>query len=167
MTSAKQTKTMRDRPKTSKRLFSGMGYREVQRSNSKRRSRLDKATQKRLKTEGYKNVGWDNVIALYQKINDIAFQPDPQEDTLEDLFLKADRIGSRYQSAEEIAQFNQKLAAEVDKIGEKIEQQFPEPEGGEFIDFSQPSAKTKSVKGKSTKKKSAKNKSANAIPAVR
>ncbi|MBE9070929.1 hypothetical protein IQ260_30285, partial [Leptolyngbya cf. ectocarpi LEGE 11479] len=38
-------------------LFSGMGYREVQRSNSSRRKRLSKKEKAWLKEQGYKNVG--------------------------------------------------------------------------------------------------------------
>lgn len=133
----KKTSNKKAHKKTQKRLFSGMGYREVQRSNSQRRSLLDKDVQRSLKSEGYKNVGWDNIVALYQKINELMLQPDPSEDTLEDLFLRAERIGNKYQTSEEITEFNQKLAAEVNKIAEKIEQQFPEPEGGEFYDYSQ------------------------------
>ena len=123
--------------KSKKRLFSGMSYREVQRSNANRRGLLDKTVQRTLKAEGYKNVGWDNVVALYQKINALMLQHDPAEETLEDLFLKAERVGNKYQTTEEIAAFNQKLAAEVNKAADKIERQFPEPEGGEFVDYSQ------------------------------
>ena len=131
------------RTKSKKRLFSGMGYREVQRSNSNRRSKLPKKDQTWLKEQGYKNVGWDNVIALYQRINELLLQPDPNEDTLEELFLKADRIGNKYQTSEEIADFNRKLAAEVNEIADKVDQQFPESEM-EFVDYSQPKTKAKS-----------------------
>ncbi len=130
------------RKKSKKRLFSGMGYREVQRSNSDRRSKLPKKDQALLKEQGYKNVGWDNVIALYQKINELLLQPDPNEDTLEELFLKADRVGNKYQTPEEIADFNRKLAAEANEIAEIVDRQFPEPET-EFIDYSQSKTKAK------------------------
>ena len=121
--------------KNKKRLFSGMGYREVQHSNSNRRNKLSKKDQIWLKEHGYKNVDWDNVIKLYQKINALLLQPDPNEDTLEELFLKADRIGNKYQTPEEINEFNQKLAAEVNEIADEIDRQFPDPEM-EFIDYS-------------------------------
>lgn len=123
--------------KSKKRLFSGMDYREVQRSNASRRQRLDQEVQRTLKADGYKNIGWENVIALYQKINELTLQRDPTEETLEDLFLIAEQVGSKYQTAKEVAEFNQKLASEVNKVADKIEQQFPEPEGGEFIDYRQ------------------------------
>lgn len=115
-----------------KRLFSGMGYREVQRANGDRRSQLPQKSQVWLKQNGYRNVGWDNVIRLYQKINDLA---DDQEDSLEDLFLKADQIGEKYQTAEERAQFNQQLSDVVGKIDALVDEQFPEEEA-EVIDFS-------------------------------
>lgn len=130
--------------KAKKRLFSGMGYREVQRSNSNRRSKLPKKDQSWLKERGYKNVGWDNVIKLYQRINDLLLQPDANEDTLEELFLKVDRIGNKYQTPEEIKEFNQKLSAEVNEIANVIDQQFPETEG-EFVDYSTEKNKQKSV----------------------
>ena len=131
------------RKKSKKRLFSGMGYREVQRSNSNRRSKLPKKDRTLLKEQGYKNVGWDNVIALYQKINELLLQPDPNEDTLEELFLKADRIGNKYQTPEEIADFNRKLAVEANEIANEVDRQLPELET-EFIDYSQSRTKAKS-----------------------
>lgn len=116
-----------------KRLFSGIDYRDAQRSNRDRRQLLSKESQAWLKKNGYRNVGWDNVIRLYQKINDLA---DNQTDdsTLEELFLRADRIGEKYQSSEEIAQFNQQLSEEVHKIDSLLDKQFPEEEA-EFVDF--------------------------------
>lgn len=128
--------------KNKKRLFSGMGYRDVQRSNSDRRGTLPKQDQAWLKAQGYKNVGWDNIIALYQKINELLLQPDPNEDTLEELFLKADRIGNKYQTPEEIAEFNRQLTAEVSEIADEVDRQFPEPEM-EFVDYSQGKAKVR------------------------
>lgn len=119
------------------RTFSGMGYTEVQRSNSIRRSKLPKTHQIWLKENGYKNVGWDNIIRLYQKINELLAQPDADDEpTLEELFLEADRIGQKYQTREEIEAFNQQLAAEVSTISDLIDQQFPETEV-EVIDYSQ------------------------------
>lgn len=121
--------------KSKKRLFSGMSYRDVQRSNSNRRSKLPKKDQSWLKENRYKNVGWDNVIKLYQKINDLLLQPDPDEDTLEELFLKADRIGNKYQTPAEIREFNQKLSVAVNEVADEIDRQFPETEM-EVVDYS-------------------------------
>lgn len=119
--------------------FSGMGYRQAQRSNSIRRSKLPKKNQIWLTQNGYKNVGWDNVIRLYQKINELLAEPDgDDEPTLEELFLEADRIGQKYQTREEIEAFNQQMAAEVSAISDLIDQQFPDTEV-EVIDYSQTS----------------------------
>lgn len=131
--------------------FSGMGYREVQRSNSGRRSKLPKTEQIWLTENGYKNVGWDNVIRLYQKINEFLAQPDADDEpTLEELFLEADRIGQKYQTREEIEAFNQQMAADVSAISDLIDHQFPETEV-EVIDYSQTSrfqAKTRQSRKK-------------------
>lgn len=115
-----------------------MGYREVQRSNSNRRSQLPKPEQKWLKANGYKNLGWDNVIRLYQKINDLLASSATEEPTLEELFLKADAIGNKYQSSSEIEAFHQSLRAEVENISELVDQQFPDSEV-EHVDYSQKS----------------------------
>ncbi len=117
--------------------FSGMGYPEVQRSNSIRRTKLPKTNQIWLKENGYKNVGWDSVVRLYQKINELLVQPDADDDpTLEELFLEADRIGQKYQTGEEIEAFNQQMAAEVSVISDLIDQQFSDTKV-EVIDYSQ------------------------------
>ncbi|MEM8612009.1 MAG: hypothetical protein AAGF93_08315 [Cyanobacteria bacterium P01_H01_bin.105] len=133
--------------KSKKRLFSGMSYREVQRSNSTRRDQLPKKDKIWLKTQGYKNVGWDNIIKLYQKINDLLLQPDPEEETLEELFLKADRIGNKYQTPAEIRDFNQKLSIAVNDVADEIDRQFPETEM-EFVDYSKTTKHQSSVKRK-------------------
>lgn len=123
--------------KQQSRTFSGMGYREVQHSNSIRRIKLPKPEQIWLKENGYKNVGWDNVIRLYQKINELLNQPDADDEpTLEELFLEADRIGKKYQTPEEIEAFNQEMAAEVNAVSDLVDQQFPETDV-EVIDYSQ------------------------------
>ena len=140
--------------KGKKRLFSGMGYRDVQRSNANRRSKLPRAEQKWLKENGYRNVGWDHVIRLYQKINDLLSSADADDPTLEELFLKAESIGNKYQTTEEREAFNQALGIEVEAISEKIDQQFPDNEV-EFIDFSQvsPAASSQRRRGNPTKKR--------------
>jgi hypothetical protein len=102
--------------KRKRRSFSGMSYREVQRSNSNRKKKLPKADQTWLKTNGYSNVGWDNVIKLYQKINDFLASSDADDPTLEELFLKADKIGNKYQTAEEVNAFEQAFQTEIDAI---------------------------------------------------
>ena len=109
--------------------FRGMNYRLVQKSNSENRQELSQQDQNWLKVNGYRNVGWDNVIALYQKIEEF------NGSTLESLFLEADRIGNKYQTSEERQEYQQKLATVVNNIAEQIDQQFPDNEV-EIIDFS-------------------------------
>ncbi len=139
--------------KTRKRLFSDMNYREVQRSNSSRKKLLPKKDQKWLKENGYRNVGWDNVIRLYEKINDIlSFSDDPNEPTLEDLFLRVDQIGKKYQTPQEIEAFEQALKAEVEDISELVDKQFPEKEI-EFADYGNRSHPFAKVKGAGNYKK--------------
>ena len=118
-----------------KRNFQGMSYNELQRTNSKNRNKLDNEAQKWLKSKSYKNIGWDNVINLYQKIEELRDKSQFEHMSLEELFLEADRIGDKYQTPQEKAEFNQQLAKEVAEIGELIDKQFPDPEI-EFVDFS-------------------------------
>lgn len=115
-----------------KKTFNEMSYREVQCINTKNRSKLTQENQQWLKGNQYKNVGWNNVINLYQKIEELS--KSIEELTLEDLFLEADRIGNKYQSDQEIQEFNQQLAKEVNEISEAIDRQFPDTEI-EVIDF--------------------------------
>lgn len=118
-----------------KRSFQGMSYREVQRTNTQNRIKLDNETQKWLKTNKYRNIGWQNVINLYQKIEELLDKSQFEYMSLEELFLEADRIGNKYQTIEEKAEFNQKLAKEVAEISELIDQQFPDTEM-EVIEYS-------------------------------
>lgn len=121
-----------------KRIFQGMNYRELQKVNSQTRSQLSQESQKLLKASGLKNTGWDNMIALYQRIQELLDSDRVSEDlSLEELFLAVDRIGKKYQTQEEIEEFNQKLAKEVAEIGELVDRQFPDTEP-EIIDFSKP-----------------------------
>jgi predicted Rossmann fold nucleotide-binding protein DprA/Smf involved in DNA uptake len=132
-----------------KRSFQGMSYREVQRTNTQNRIKLDNETQNWLKINKYKNVGWQNVINLYQKIEELLDKSQFKDMSLEELFLEADRIGDKYQTPEEKAEFNQKLAKEVAEIGELIDKQFPDTET-EVIDYS------KNLIQKATKKQNQK-----------
>ena len=111
-----------------------MSYREVQGANTLNRSKLSKEDQQWLKNNQYKNVGWGNVISLYQKLEELLNKPPEDDPTLEDLFLEADRIGNKYQSSQEIKEFNQQLAKEVNEVSEAIDRQFPDTEI-EIIDF--------------------------------
>jgi hypothetical protein len=123
-----------------KRTFNGMSYAQVQRANSENRRKLEKDEQQWLKTNGYKNVGWNHVIQLYEKIEEFLEASPFKDMSLEELFLEADRIGNKYLEPEDITNFNQQLAKEVSEIGELIDRQFPDTTI-EVIDFSQPTAK--------------------------
>ncbi|WP_346290876.1 hypothetical protein [Sphaerothrix gracilis] len=115
------------------RSFNGMDYRSVQRTNTQRKNQLAKAEQAELKQKGYKNVGWDNVIKLYRRL-ELLLAAKEDEPSLEDLFLQADRIGHKYQTAEEIQTFNQQLTQAVNTIADTVDRQFPE-EDTEMIDY--------------------------------
>lgn len=122
------------------RRFENMRYCEVQRLNSQNRNKLKLEHQQWLKENYYRNVGWDQVIALFQKIQQFLEQAHFEDMDLEALFLEADRVGNRYQTAEEIAAFNHQLAQEVNEIAELVDQQFPDTEI-EVIDFRTPSSR--------------------------
>ena len=122
--------------KSRKKLFQSMSYREVQLANSKNRNELSKADQQWLKNSGYKNVGWDKVIILYKKIEELLRERDNLNDlSLGDLFLEADRIGNKYLTKEEITENNQKLEIANTMINDQIDRSFPDQED-EVIDFS-------------------------------
>jgi hypothetical protein len=121
--------------KSRAKTFNGMNYRKVQQENSERRSKLQKEDLKWLKENRLKNVGWENVIALFQKIEEFLDKNRLNDWSLEDLFLEADRIGNKYQTAQEIEAFNQQMAEEVNAIAEEVDRQFPDTEA-EIIDFS-------------------------------
>jgi len=126
--------------KNQKKKFKGMSYSEVQRNNSENRSKLKKEAQRRLKDSGYKNVGWDNVINLHQKIEELLEKSHFEDMNLEELFLEAGRVGNKYLSKEEIKEVEQQLSKEFGEISELIDEQFPDTKI-EIIDFSQNSAK--------------------------
>jgi phospholipase/lecithinase/hemolysin len=117
------------------RTFNGLSYREVQQANREKRQQLHRTDQQWLKSNGYKNMGWEQVIALAEKIAEFLEKYQLEDLTLEDLFLEADRIGNKYQTPAEIADFNQQLAQQVNEISELVDQQFPDTEV-EVIDFS-------------------------------
>lgn len=132
-----------------KRNFQGMSYGELQKHNSQNRIKLSPADQKWLKENGYKNLGWDNVINLHNTIQDFLVKYQVEDLTLEELFLEADRIGNKYLTEDEIQDFHQKLAKELNELSEEIDKQFPQTEM-EIIDFSQ-NAKFKPTKKRNQK----------------
>jgi len=118
-----------------KRNFDGMSYREVQCANSSNRIKLQKEDQKWLKDNNHKNVGWNNVVTLHQKIKEFLDKYSLEDLTLEDLYLEADRIGNKYLDRHEIEEFNQALSKELNEISEEIDRQFPDTDI-ETVDFS-------------------------------
>ena len=112
-----------------------MPYRIVQRKNSRNRDRLTSENKKWLKDNNYRNVGWNNVINLFQKIKELQEQEAIQNLSLEQLFLEADRIGNKYLSSKEIKQRNLKIAQELDEIADIVDSQFPN-RTVEVIDYS-------------------------------
>jgi hypothetical protein len=133
--------------------YQGLNYRSLQQKNAADRAQLPRDQQKWLKQNGYRNVGWATAIHLHEKIADLQAQNGLEDSSLEELFLEADRIGNRYQTAAEIRQFQQAMAEEANAIADLIDQQFPETET-EFIDFSQsaPSVKSRKQKNNSHQK---------------
>lgn len=124
------------------RTFQTMTYRQVQRFNADRRSQLSASDNQQLKRDGYINVGWENVINLYRKLEDILKINQLEDLSLEELFLEAERIGNKYQTTGETNEFNQQLAHEADLINQKIDSLYPDTEI-EVIDFSQQGTKGK------------------------
>jgi hypothetical protein len=118
-----------------KKHFNGMSYGDVQRTNSNNRSQLSRENKQWLKDNGYRNVGWENVIRLYQKVEELLAKSRFEDMSLEELFLEADRIGNKYLTPQEIADFNQQLSQEVIEISDLIDRQFPDTEI-EVIDYS-------------------------------
>ncbi len=116
------------------RSFNGMTYREVQCSNSSQRSQLPKPQQQQIKQSGFRNVGWENVINLYNHLETLQAKLNDELPSLETLFLEADRIGNKYQTETERQAFTQKMAAVSTEMSELIDQQFPDTEA-EIISF--------------------------------
>jgi hypothetical protein len=113
----------------------GFGYRELQQENSQLRQQLANENREILKVNGYRNVGWPNVIALFDKISNMLEIEKLVEFDLDSLFLEVDRIGNKYQSPEEIQTFQAAMAFEAEEISEIIDRVFPDNEP-ESIDFS-------------------------------
>ena len=120
---------------TSKKEFDGMGYRQVQRSNSDNKSKMKSEEIQLLKNSGYKNVGWEKVTQLYLKIEEMLTSPYRENWSLDELFLEADRIGQKYQSVDEIATFEKQFTMLSQEIDDEIDRHFPDTQV-EIIDFS-------------------------------
>lgn len=118
-----------------RKTFQNMSYRKVQRINARNRSLLKVEHQQWLKNNGYRNIGWNNIIALYDKISELQRQEQINDLDLENLFLEADRIGNKYFSEREIYEKQQKIAEELNEIAKIIDFQFPDKQI-EVIDYS-------------------------------
>ena len=121
--------------KTKARTFQRMKYRTVQRKNSRNRLKLSPENQQYLKDNGYRNIGWANVINLFEKIIELQKQESIKNLSLEELFIEADRIGNKYLSKGEESDRNLKIAQELNEIADIIESQFPDNKI-EVIDYS-------------------------------
>ena len=55
----------------SKRLLEGLNYRQVQKRNSDTFNSLNKKQQKNIRKQGYRNIGWDNVIKSWNLLNSL------------------------------------------------------------------------------------------------
>lgn len=123
------------RKKTAARTFQGMNYRQVQRKNSRDRQHLTKENQTWLKKHNYRNIGWNNVIKLWEKIAELQEQETVKSLSIEELFIEADRIGNKYLDSKEINQRHQRIAQELDEIADIIDSQHPDQKI-EIIDYS-------------------------------
>lgn len=128
--------------KNKARTFEGMRYRQVQHKNSRNKNLLLKEQQKWLKAEGYRNVGWNNVIDLFKKIKEIQEEEHIKSLDLEELFLEADRIGNKYLDNQEINRRNLLIAKELNQITNIMDKQFPD-NTVEVIDYSKKSTSRK------------------------
>lgn len=126
--------------KSKARTFKRMSYRQIQRKNSRNRKLLIQEKQQWLKDNGYSNLGWQNVINLYNKIQEFQQAENIKSLSLEELFLEADRIGNKYYQPQEIQQRNLKIAKELNEIADIIEAQFPD-RLTEVIDYSRTARK--------------------------
>lgn len=117
------------------KTFEGLKYRTVQRKNSRDRNLLTLENQQYLKKHGYRNLGWNNVISLFKKIQELQNQESINNLSLEELFLEADRIGNQYLNNQEVQEINSKIAQELNEIFEIVESQFPDNQT-EMIDYS-------------------------------
>lgn len=132
----------KNKSKSPPRTHQKLTYTQLQAFNKQSRSELRPDDRQWLKANGYKNVGWDYTIALCEKIADYKAKYDLEDESLEDLFLEADRIGNKYQTPEEIAAFQAALAFEVNAIADLVDEQFPDTTT-EIIDYGTESQRRK------------------------
>ncbi len=112
-----------------------MKYHQVQRKNSHNRQRLNQENTAWLKNNNYRNIGWSNVIKLFQKIEELQEKETIKSLSIEELFIEADRIGNKYLSSKEINQRNLRIAQELNEIADIIDSEYPD-QTVEIIDYS-------------------------------
>jgi hypothetical protein len=139
------------RKQSSAKTYQGFNYRSLQQKNSVDRAKLSPDQKTWLKQNNYCNVGWESVIHLYEKIADFQQQDELEKCSLEELFLEADRIGNKYQTATEIEEFQQAMAKEAEAIDQLIEEQFPQTAEIEMIDFSRSPGSSKKPRSRQGK----------------
>lgn len=137
--------SQKNESKLAPRTHQKFTYSQLQAFNKQSRSELRPDDRQWLKANSYKNVGWDCAIALYEKIIDYKAKYDLEDESLEDLFLEADRIGNKYQTPEEIEAFQAALALEVNAIADLVDEQFPDTTT-EIIDYGTQSQRRKNPK---------------------
>jgi Holliday junction resolvasome RuvABC endonuclease subunit len=117
------------------RFYNGMKYRQLQSYNTQKRQSLTEEKKQWLKSNDYRNIGWEKIIKLYEKITEFLLKDSLQDMSLEDIFLEADRIGNKYQNSEEIHKLNQQLSQINQEISDEIDKHFPDDEIV-FLNFS-------------------------------
>jgi hypothetical protein len=117
------------------RFYNGMKYRQLQSYNTQKRQSLTEEKKQWLKSNDYRNIGWEKIIKLYEKITEFLLKDSLQDISLEDIFLEADRIGNKYQNSEEIHKLNQQLSQINQEISDEIDKHFPDDEIV-FLNFS-------------------------------
>jgi Holliday junction resolvasome RuvABC endonuclease subunit len=117
------------------RFYNGMKYRQLQSYNTQKRQSLSEEKKQWLKSNDYRNIGWEKIIKLYEKITEFLLKDSLQDISLEDIFLEADRIGNKYQNSEEIHKLNQQLCQINQEISDEIDKHFPDDEIV-FLNFS-------------------------------
>jgi hypothetical protein len=121
-------------PSKGKRTYRDLDYPALQAQNSQQRAQLSLEQRRHLQQQGYKNVGWEKVIALAERLEQLRMPGEFADWSLDELFLEAERVGDRYQTPDEIARHRDQMAVETAAIEALIEQQFPDPDP-EVIDF--------------------------------
>lgn len=111
-----------------KNSYAGLTYRELQKDNSIMRQQLKSADRLWLKSNNFRNVGWTNVVALFEKLKQLIIVDKLAKNSIEELFSEIDRIGSKYQESAEVHAFETAMAQEAESISAIIDRQFPDLE---------------------------------------